>query len=78
MYAVTGQHGAAFPAETERLWATVAGNRRNVIPILDFLISRGLQEAAYSIASQQARAPPFPRLQALHACASMDHLNTLN
>ena len=56
MYEVTAQHGAAFSAETERLWATVAGNRRNVIPILDFLISRGLQEAAHSIAHQQARA----------------------
>lgn len=59
MYAVTGQHGAAFPAETERLWSTVAGNRRNVVPILDFLISRGLQEAAYAIAAAQARRPPL-------------------
>ncbi|CAL8468215.1 g7754 [Coccomyxa elongata] len=45
MYMLTWQHAAAFPGETERLWCTVAANKRNVIPILDFLITRGLQEA---------------------------------
>ena len=44
MYYVTLQHGGAFPHEIERLWCTVAANTRNVIPILEFLISRGLQE----------------------------------
>lgn len=44
MYFVTLQHGGAFPHEIERLWSTVAANKRNVIPILEFLISRGLQE----------------------------------
>lgn len=44
MYYVTLQHGGAFPHEIERLWCTVAANKRNVIPILEFLISRGLQE----------------------------------
>lgn len=44
MYYVTLQHGGAFPHEIERLWCTVATNKRNVIPILEFLISRGLQE----------------------------------
>ena len=46
MYMLTWQHAAAFPSETERLWCTVAANKRNVIPILDFLITRGLQEAS--------------------------------
>ena len=44
MYYVTLQHGGAFPHEIERLWCTVATVKRNVIPILEFLISRGLQE----------------------------------
>lgn len=44
MYYVTLQHGSAFPHEIERLWCTVATVKRNVIPILEFLISRGLQE----------------------------------
>lgn len=46
MYFLTWQHAGAFPSETERLWTTVAANKRNIIPILDFLIARGLQEAA--------------------------------
>lgn len=43
---MTWQHGSTFPLEIERLWSTVASNKRNIIPILDFIISRGLQEAA--------------------------------
>lgn len=46
LYFLTWQHAAAFPSETERLWRTVAASKRNVIPILDFLITRGLQEAS--------------------------------
>lgn len=42
MYFVTAQHGAVFPHEIECLWSTVAGNKRNIIPILDFVISKGL------------------------------------
>lgn len=44
MYFVTAQHGAVFPHEIESLWSTVAGNKRNVIPILDYVISKGLAE----------------------------------
>ena len=44
MYYVTLQHGAAFAYEIERLWTTVASNKHNIIPILEFLISLGLQE----------------------------------
>lgn len=46
MYYVTQQHGNAFPGEVERLWSTVATNRRNVIPILEFVISYGMRESA--------------------------------
>jgi hypothetical protein len=50
MYYLTRQHGDAFPHEVERLWGTVAANKRNVIPILDFLISRGMQEVNLQVA----------------------------
>lgn len=66
MYYVTLQHGGAFPHEIERLWCTVATVKRNVIPILEFLISRGLQEmnaqasrAFVFYSSQQESAKPF-------------------
>ena len=45
MYQVTWHHASAFPQETGQLWITVAANKRNVIPILDFVITQGLQEA---------------------------------
>lgn len=44
MLFVTKEHGAAFAHEIERLWTTVASNKHNIIPILEFLISWGLQE----------------------------------
>ena len=44
MYYVTAQHGAVFPHEIECLWSTVAGNKRNIIPILDYVISKGLAD----------------------------------
>ena len=44
LYLVTKQHGAVFPHEIERLWSTVAANKRNIIPILDFVVSKGLLE----------------------------------
>ena len=44
MYFVTAQHGAVFPHEIERLWSTVAGNKRNIIPILDYVVSKGQLE----------------------------------
>lgn len=46
MYQVTWDHASAFPHETGQLWSTVAANKRNVIPVLDFIITQGLQEAA--------------------------------
>ncbi len=45
MYYVTQSHGHAFPVEVERLWSTLASNKRNIIPILDFLISLGMRSA---------------------------------
>lgn len=51
MYDVTAQHGAVFPHEIERLWSTVADNKRNIIPILDYIISKGRQEVAQGLAA---------------------------
>ncbi len=56
LYYVTWKHGDQLLQETEALWQTVARNRRNVIPVLDFLLSRGLQEGA-SQTTAQVRAP---------------------
>ncbi len=52
LYYVTWQHGDQLLQETEALWQTVARNRRNVIPVLDFLLSRGLQEGASQTTAQ--------------------------
>lgn len=35
------RHGDELPLEIERLWRTLAHNRRNIIPMLDFLASLG-------------------------------------
>lgn len=67
MYYVTLQHGGDFPHEIERLWCTVAANKRNVIPILEFLISRGLQEM-----SVQASPPSLAVLRTL-VCDDSKH-----
>eukprot|EP00775_Hariotina_reticulata_P013221 gene13221-13351_t len=45
MYYVTLSHGDELPLEIERLWSTLAANRRNIIPILDFLTSLGTHMA---------------------------------
>ena len=44
LYFVTRDLGQAFATEVERLWTTLASNKRNIIPILDFLITKGLEE----------------------------------
>ena len=57
MYQVTWHHASAFPLETGQLWLNVAANKRNVIPILDFVITQGLQEAAEL--SNEVRSMPL-------------------
>ena len=44
LYYTTLALGQECAQQVERLWTTVASNKRNIIPILDFLITRGLQE----------------------------------
>lgn len=44
-WATACRHGSELPLEIERLWSTLAGNRRNIIPVLDFLVSLGMHVA---------------------------------
>lgn len=43
--------------QVEQLWTNVALNRRNVVPVLDFLIARGDQECNTSDAAQVLARP---------------------
>ncbi|CAG9464766.1 unnamed protein product [Pedinophyceae sp. YPF-701] len=45
-YWVTWHRGSHFPYEIERLWIAIAENRRNIIPVLDFLISKGVEDCS--------------------------------
>ncbi|ERN09549.1 protein furry homolog-like [Amborella trichopoda] len=44
LYYVTWRHGDQFPDEIEKLWCTIASKPKNIIPVLDFLIARGIEE----------------------------------
>lgn len=62
MFYVTQLHGASFPHEIERLWCTVAANKRNVITILEFLISKPanvISQACYTFAAPLHNLFPF-------------------
>jgi hypothetical protein len=39
------RHGDELPLEIERLWSTLAMNRRNIIPVMDFLATLGTHMA---------------------------------
>jgi hypothetical protein len=45
MYYVTLRHGSELPQEIERLWSTLAVNKRNIVPMLDFLLGLGMHYA---------------------------------
>eukprot|EP00850_Spirogloea_muscicola_P016988 SM000142S00502 [mRNA] locus=s142:28293:45159:+ [translate_table: standard] len=44
LYYVTWKHGDQFPDEIEKLWSTVAARWRNIVPVLDFLITKGIED----------------------------------
>ncbi|KAG4395808.1 hypothetical protein GLYMA_19G037200v4 [Glycine max] len=44
LYYVTGRHGDQFPDEIEKLWSTIASKNRNISPVLDFLITKGIED----------------------------------
>jgi hypothetical protein len=51
------RHGDELPLEIERLWRTLAHNRRNIIPMLDFLASLGTH-MAYQVGGMQLPDEP--------------------
>jgi hypothetical protein len=44
LYYVTWRHGDQFPDEIEKLWSTIASKPRNISPVLDFLIAKGIED----------------------------------
>ncbi|CAN1839158.1 Cell morphogenesis protein PAG1 [Linum perenne] len=44
LYYVTSRHGNQFPDEIEKLWSTIANKARNISPVLDFLITKGIED----------------------------------
>lgn len=52
LYYVTWKHGDQFPDEIEKLWGTVASNTRNIIPVLDFLITKGIEDCDSNTSSE--------------------------
>ncbi|KAL6507400.1 hypothetical protein OROGR_023595 [Orobanche gracilis] len=44
LYYVTWRHGDQFPDEIEKLWNTIASKPRNISPVLDFLITKGIED----------------------------------
>jgi hypothetical protein len=51
MYYVTLRHGSELPLEIERLWSTLAATKRNIIPMLDFLVTLGMHVAYQELPS---------------------------
>ncbi|KAJ4826862.1 hypothetical protein Tsubulata_039605 [Turnera subulata] len=44
LYYVTWRHGDEYPDEIEKLWITIARKPRNISPVLDFLITKGIED----------------------------------
>ncbi|XP_076953951.1 uncharacterized protein LOC143628189 isoform X1 [Bidens hawaiensis] len=44
LYYVTWRHGDQFPDEIEKLWSTIASKTKNISPVLDFLITKGIED----------------------------------
>ncbi|KAF9603439.1 hypothetical protein IFM89_036140 [Coptis chinensis] len=44
LYYVTWRHGDQFPDEIEKLWSTIASKPKNISPVLDFLITKGMED----------------------------------
>ncbi len=67
LWYVTWQHGEALPAEVEALWTTAAANTRNIVPVLDYLITKCTQGEE---AGSEARARARPRRAPASAAGS--------
>ncbi|VFQ58448.1 unnamed protein product [Cuscuta campestris] len=44
LYYVTWRRGDQFPDEIEKLWSTIASKPKNISPVLDFLITKGIED----------------------------------
>ncbi|KAK4740478.1 hypothetical protein SAY87_032410 [Trapa incisa] len=44
LYYVTWRHGDQFPDEIEKLWSTIASKPKNISHVLDFLITKGIED----------------------------------
>ncbi|XAR51604.1 hypothetical protein NMG60_11006278 [Bertholletia excelsa] len=52
LYYVTWRHGDQFPDEIEKLWSTIASNPKNISPVLDFLITKGIEDCDSSASAE--------------------------
>ncbi|XP_010251338.1 PREDICTED: protein furry homolog-like [Nelumbo nucifera] len=52
LYYVTWRHGDQFPDEIEKLWSTLACKPKNISPILDFLITKGMEDCDSSASAE--------------------------
>ncbi|KAK1562074.1 hypothetical protein Q3G72_005797 [Acer saccharum] len=44
LYYVTWRHGDQFPDEIEKLWSTIASKPKNISPVVEFLITKGIED----------------------------------
>ncbi|KAK9110935.1 hypothetical protein Scep_018454 [Stephania cephalantha] len=52
LYYVTWRHGDQFPDEIEKLWSTIASKPKNISPVLDFLITKGIEDCDSSASAE--------------------------
>ncbi|XXG72020.1 hypothetical protein AAC387_Pa07g1207 [Persea americana] len=52
LYYVTWRHGDHFPDEIEKLWSTIASKPKNIIPVLDFLITKGIEDCDANVSAE--------------------------
>ncbi|GMH01924.1 hypothetical protein Nepgr_003763 [Nepenthes gracilis] len=52
LYYVTMRHGDQFPDEIEKLWSTIASKSRNISSVLDFLITKGIEDCDSSASAE--------------------------
>ncbi|KAK4733642.1 hypothetical protein R3W88_007903 [Solanum pinnatisectum] len=58
LYYVTWRHGDQFPDEIEKLWSTIASKPRNISPVLDFLIAKGIEDCDSNASAEIIRYQP--------------------
>ncbi|KAK1274267.1 hypothetical protein QJS04_geneDACA009878 [Acorus gramineus] len=56
LYYVTWKHGDQFPDEIEKLWSTIASKSDNIVPVVDFLITKGINDRDSSASAEMSEA----------------------